>query len=214
MARQDTYNQRVGIIVDMDDMVDILPVDDVPFQQWVPNGPPADSTKVEWLSEELTGQVVTVASTSATASTTLVVASGDGALLRPGDVLAFDAGVQVVVDSVATDTVTLAIRPFADTVDEQLVAGDELTIIGQYRDEGGDPEEPRFTDRGSDYNYTQADQEAVRASRATQQTKRYGIGNPFTHEQMKKFREIAIRHERRLLLGRRKQGTGGDAKKR
>jgi hypothetical protein len=40
------------------------------------------------------------------------------------------------------------------------------------------------------------------------------MDDPYNHEVQKKFRELAIRFERRLVLSRRLQGTAGDSTKR
>lgn len=218
-----SYSQTVGLKIDMDDLVTILPVDDVPLQQWIPNGPAAMETKVQWLNESLTPQTLTAsgnaAGVSAAASTALKVTDTSG--VRAGDIYRrqgsanTDGGVQVVVASV-TDATTLVLsnRPYGGTTDEGIADNDVLELVGQFIDEGADPLDSRFVDRTTDYNLTQIDQEKVDASRTTRKVARYGMGDPYDHEVQKKFRELAIRHERRIVLGRRFQGSAGDAKKR
>ena len=220
-----SYSQTVGLKIDMDDLVTILPVDDVPLQQWIPNGPPATETKVQWLNESLTGQTFTANANSLAASGTVVLTDNTG--VRVGDILRragsanVDGGVQVVVTAVNVDGVTLTVstagtsaRPFAGTTDEQISTGDTLELIGQFIDEGADPLAERFVDRTTDFNYTQVSQEKVNATRTTRKVQRYGMDDPYNHEVQKKFRELAIRHERRLVLGRRQQGTGSEALRR
>lgn len=217
-----SYNQTVGVRVDMDPLVSILPTDDVPLQQWIPNGSPAEDRTVNWLNEALTGQTATAAGnaagTSAIASTTLKV--DDTSIFRVGDVLvrdgqsAADGGVQVLITAVVDSTELTISRPFGGTTDTAIDDDDTVTLIGQYRAEGSDPVDGRAVDRTTDYNYTQIDQEQVAATRTTRKVKRYGMDDPYNHEVQKKFRELAIRHERRVVLGRRLQGTAGDAAKR
>jgi len=79
-----TYNQSVGIKLDIDEAIFILTPSDVPFQQWV-GTTPTSSIKVEWLDEELTPQNATVAVVTGTGPWTVTVA--DVQTFRPNDVL-------------------------------------------------------------------------------------------------------------------------------
>lgn len=206
-----TYNQTVGVKLQMDDAIFILPIDDVPLQQSL-GSEPAVQKKVEWLEEDLTPQEVTVNATSAAASTTIVLVADDGAKVRVGDVLLKkDGTVQALITAIATDTLTVT-RPFAGSTDEGLVATDVLLIIGQYRNEGSDPLDGRWVDRTAAYNLTQIDQEKVEVTRSERKRDIYGVSDPYDHEVQKKFKELAIRWERRAINGRRIES--GDAKQR
>ena len=210
-TRTGTYNQSVGIKLDMDDAIFILTPSDVPLQQWLPTGT-TSSIKVEWLDEELTPQTATATVVTGTGPWTITVA--DVQVFRPNDILhKVDAlaGVQYVVDSINAGANTAVISAFAGNATAP-VANDVLEIVGQYKNEGDDPEAPRSVDRTTNYNYTQIGQEQVAATRTSRKRELYGQGDPYDHEVEKKFKELAIRFERSLLFGQR--AISGDSQKR
>lgn len=211
-----TYNQLVGVRLDIDDAIVMLPTWDVPLQRFI-SATPTDQVKVEWLEEDLTASTVTVASVSGTASPwTLTLAAGEAELIRPGDVLHLkDASYdrQFLVSSIDTGANTITVTSFAATTDtDDPVAANVLEIIGQYRNEGADPEEARSVDRDTKYNYTQWGQEKVEVTRTDRKRGLYGQGDPYDHEVMKKFKELGIRFERSMIHGYRT--FSGDSKKR
>lgn len=213
-GKRGTFNTTVGVKLDIDEAIVILPVDDVPLQRWVPSTP-TDSIKVEWLEEDLTTQVVTVASVVGTASPwTLTV--DDSAVLRPGDLLHLVDGPfdrQFRVTSINTGTNEAVVTSFAGTTDSNdPVAADKLEIIGQYRDEGTTPEEFRSNERTQAFNYTQILQEKVEETRTQQKRAMYGVTDPYGHQVMKKFKELGIRFEKTMIHGYR--AISGDAKQR
>src|SRR3546814_11332814 len=83
--RTGTYNQTVGVRLDIDEAIHILTPSDVPLQQAI-GSKGTDQIKVEWLEEELTPQHVTVVSETATGGAGDVVVD-DASPIRPGDVL-------------------------------------------------------------------------------------------------------------------------------
>lgn len=213
-----TWNQLIGVKLDIDDAIEILDVSDVPFQSRLPSVG-TNSIKVEWLEEELSPQTVTIATSgvSGTASPwSITVGSTEASLIRPGDVLhlqgaAYD--IQYLVSSVDPDTDVLVVTSFAATADTDDPAdADVLELIGQYRNEGADPEEARSSDRTTKYNYTQVAQEAVEATRTDRKRANYALSDPYEHEVGKKFKELAIRFEKNLVNGYR--AFSADSKKR
>lgn len=210
-TRTGTYNQSVGIKLDMDDAIFILTPSDVPLQQWLPSTP-TSSIKVEWLDEELTPQTVKATAVTGTGPWTITVA--DVQVLRPNDILHTQdalAGVQFVVDSINAGANTASISAFAGNATAPAV-NDVLEIVGQYKNEGDDPEAPRSVDRTTNYNYTQIGQEQVAATRTARKRDIYGGADPYDHEVEKKFKELAIRFERSLVFGQR--SISGDSQKR
>lgn len=206
-----TYNQTVGIKLDIDDAIFILTPSDVPLQQWLP-AEPTSSIKVEWLDEELTPQTVTLSAVTGTGPWTITVA--DVQVLRPNDILhTQDAahGVQFVVDSINAGANTAVVSAFAGNAVAP-VNGNVLEIVGQYKIEGSDPEAARSVDRTTGFNYTQIGQEQVQATRTARKRDIYGGGDPYDHEVEKKFKELAIRFERSLVQGVRT--ISGDSQKR
>jgi hypothetical protein len=208
-----SYNQTVGVRLDIDEAIQILTPSDVPLQQWAATGDPATQVKVEWLEEDLTPQHVTVVSETATAGVGDVVVS-DASPIRVGDVLMErDAAYtkQFLVTAVNQTTDTLTVTGFAGNVADPTVAA-TLEIIGQYNVEGGDPKDPRSIEREMPFNYTQIGQEQIAVTRTGRKRGLYGQGDPYDHEVMKKFKELAIRFERSMVNGYRT--LSGDAQQR
>lgn len=214
-----SWNRLVGVKLDIDDAIKILDPTDVPLQGWAGSAP-TQSIKVEWLEEDLTPQSVHVPASGSNVTGTgpWTVTVDDANVVRVNDVLIKDvvqqtatsAAVQFVVT--ATDfnqTITLA--GFAGNTTGP-VNSDTLTIIGQVANEGGAPQSARTVDRRTNYNYTQIGQEKVEATRTERKRAMYGQEDPYTHELQKKFKELAIRFERSMVLGKRY--VSGDAKSR
>lgn len=205
-----SYNRTVGVKLDMDDGIRILTPSDVPLQRWA-GTETTTSTKVEWLEEDLTPQTDVVSVVTGTGPWTVTVT--DTNIFRPGDVLqTVDAasGVQFVIDSVTNATV-MVVSAFAGNATAPVVA-DTLQIVGQYRNEGSDPEEARSVEVTGKYNLTQWGQEKVEATRTQRKRAMYGIADPYDHEVQKKFKELAIRYERSFVHGQRVESS--DKKKR
>lgn len=207
-----SYNQTVGVRLDIDEAIHILPVDDVPLQSRLGSSP-TDQVKVEWLEEGLSPQSVTQAG-AATGTGPWTINVDDAYVVRPGDVLQLRDGAttdQYLVDSL-TDSDTIVISAFGAGTPATPAAADVFDIIGQYRTEGADPEDARSVERTLPYNLTQWGQEKIEVTRTGRKRGLYGQSDPYTHELQKKFKELAIRFERSLVSGQRVQS--GDATKR
>lgn len=217
-----TFNRTVGVKRDMEDAVDILTPSDVPLQQLLGTDS-TEQVKVEWMEEDLTPQIVTGdGSTPITGTGTtgdpydIVLATGDGTIVRVGDILQSTAGDpsdQWYVQNVTGDALELVL--YAGST-HAVVNSDELQIVGQYRAEGSDPLEARTKERTDAYNYTQIYQEAVEATRTARKRGSrgglWGQRDPYDHEVMKKFKELGIRFERAAIFGQRT--ISGDSKNR
>lgn len=204
-----TYNRSVGVKIDMDDAIVILSPTDVPLQRRLASEP-TNSIKVEWLEEDLTPQSDVVSAVTGTGPWTVTVS--DGGIFRVDDVLWKDGAadeVQYLVTAVSGNDLTVSGFAGNSTAPS---AADTLVIVGQYRNEGGDPSDARSVERSTNYNYTQMGQEKVEATRTQRKRAMYGGGDPYDHEVEKKFKELAIRFERSLVVGQRVMS--GDNKKR
>jgi hypothetical protein len=214
---QASFNREVGVKLDIDEAISILPIDDVPLQARL-SQEGTRSIKVEWLEEDLTPSTATVVSTAELTSPWKVVLS-DASGVRLGDVYQLvDAAYDVQYHVTALDPdgdneneVTVASFGGADDTNDP-AADDVWQLIGQYRTEGADPEDARFVDRTMPYNYTQWGQEEVKVTRTQQKRAMYGLTDPYGHEVMKKFKELAIRTEKSMVYGVRT--FAGDATKR
>ena len=200
-----TNDRTIGVKVDMDEAVYILPIDDVPLQRWLPSAP-TSNIKVEWMEEQLTPQTDVISNVSGT-GTPWDITVADGGRFRVGDQLHIQgraANIQFKVTVIASNVLTVA--SFGGTTNsDDPVNTDVVEIIGQVQAEGGDPLEARSIERTGLYNYTQIGQEKVEASRTARKQAMYALTDVFTHEVQKKFRELAIRFERALVLGQRYQ---------
>lgn len=208
-----TFNRSVGIKRDMDDAVDILSPSDVPLQGLL-GTQTTNQVKVEWMEEDLMPDLVTGdGSTAITGTGTtgdpwdITLATGDGSVLRVGDVLHTQngaAGLQYLVQLVTGDAVELVAFAGNTTIVDN---ADVLEIVGQYRAEGSDPLDARSLERTDAYNYTQIFQEKVEATRTARRRGArggaWGQRDPYDHEVMKKFKEIGIRFERAAIFGQR-----------
>jgi hypothetical protein len=202
----------------MDEAIFILPVDDVPLQRWLPSAP-TNSIKVEWMEEDLLAQEATVSSVSGTDTPwTVTVGTDEGDLFRAGDILwrkDDDPGRQYLVTAVSGDDLTVAEHGSTDgaTSGHDPAASDVLVIVGQFLTEGGDPLEARTQERVAKYNITEIDQEKVEATRTQRKRAMFAQVDPYTHEVSKKFRELAIRFERKLLVGYRNDPASSTGKR-
>lgn len=209
----DTANQLVGLKQDMDEGIRIMDPVDVPLQQWLPTDT-TDSIKVEWMEEGLTPSTLTCVSKTGSGPWVMTVSATDDDVVRPGDVLHEVNGaatLQWYVTSIDRVANTVNITGFASNTTAPTDSA-VLEIIGQYRDEGADPEEARSVDRTDKYNYTQWGQESVERTRTARKQARFAGGDPLDHEKAKKFKELAIRFERSAIHGQRVKSS--DAKKR
>lgn len=206
-----TANQVVGVKVDIDEAIVILTPSDVPLQQAV-GSEGTNQVKVEWLEEDLTPQEVV--QTSFTGTGPWVVTVPDSSPIRPGDVLQENLAVytkQYLVTAVDTTANTYTTTGFAGNTANPTNAA-TFQIIGQYNTEGGDPNDFRGIEQTTAYNYTQIAQEQVKVTRTAKKRGIYGQGDPYDHEVMKKFKELAIRFERSMVNGYRT--ISGDSTKR
>lgn len=211
--RTGSYNQTVGVKLDIDEAIHILTPSDVPLQQSI-GSESTDQVKVEWLEEDLTPQHVTVTSFTGV-SAPYVITVPDASPIRVGDVLQEKDNAaytkQFLVTAVDQTANTVTVGNFAGNVATPTNAT-TLEVIGQYRKEGIDPEDPRSIERTMPFNYTQIGQEQIAVTRTGRKRGLYGQGDPYDHEVMKKFKELAIRFERSMVNGYRTQS--GDATQR
>ena len=196
-----TANRTVGVKVDMDEAIFILPVDDVPLQRWLPSGP-TSNIKVEWMEEQLAAQTAIITSVSGTSSP-WTLTMPDGNVFRVGDVLHIQgraSNIQFLITAISTNDLTVS--GFGATGASDDPAGNDVVeIVGQVLTEGADPHDARSQERTALYNYTQIGQEKVEASRTARKQSTYAQSDPYDHEVQKKFRELAIRYERQLVYG-------------
>lgn len=113
------------------------------------------SSKVEWLEDELMPRLSSVASGGATDGANIVVAAGEGAYFRAGDIVRnARTGQAVRVTSVATDTLSVTIH-LGRVAFAAAAASDQLLIVGNAAAQGAGLGTEKQTKRVAQFNYTQ-----------------------------------------------------------
>lgn len=210
-----SYDLTVGTIVDIDPLIRMLSPSDVPLLgQNGADGSSAISqttcfeTRVDWLDEELLLPVATITTTQITASTSLVVNTGEGLRFSVGDIIATAAERQQVT-AISTDTLTVT-RAVGGTTAAQQAAGGKVLILGQALAEGSDPEAPRAKDRVLRSNFTQIfGPTAIRVSGTENVVKKYGTEGTteFDKQVANRAREQLIQLEQAIMYGRQITGS-------
>lgn len=200
-------NERV---IDMDDTIAMLDPDTSQFMTILMRvaRTTAQSTKVEWLEDELFPRLSSVASGGATDSATITVATGEGAYFRSGDILRnASTGVAVRVVSVSGDVITptaaLGRVSFAAHT-----AQDQLLIVGNASAQGATLGTRKITKRVAQYNYTQIVRSPYGFTRSLMASKLYGGPVP-QKERKKKLVEHKRALEYTLFWGTRALDTSG-----
>lgn len=147
-------NERV---IDMDEAIAQLDPDSSQFTTMLMRVARDDafSTKSEWLEDEYFPRLSSVASGGATDGATIVVAAGEGAYFRAGDLIRnARTGVAKRVVSIATDvlTVSLALGRVAFAA---AAAADQLLITGNAAAQGAGLGVRKITKRVAQFNYQQ-----------------------------------------------------------
>lgn len=198
--------QTVGVKVDMDEAIVLLPTWDVPLQTRL-GSVPTDEIRVDWLEDALCPDTFTVTVVSGTASP-WTLDCADTSYIRVGDVFTIDGrayNLQFVVATVASATQITVTGFGATAATDDPIVTDVFRLVGQLTAEGADPLALRSVDRTNPYNYTQIAQEGVSVSRTERKRATYGVADEYTYQVQKKFKELAIRVERSMTNGVRYQ---------
>lgn len=198
--------QTVGVKVDMDEAIVLLPTWDVPLQKRL-GSRPTQEVRVDWLEDDLTPSTFT-ATVVAGAASPWTVDMADSSYIRVGDLLTIDGrayNLQFLVASVVSATQITVTGFGATAATDDPIVGDVFRLIGQNLAEGADPLAQRSVDRTNPFNYTQIGQEGVSVSRTERKRAVYGVADEYTYQVQKKFKELAIRQERGLTTGVRFQ---------
>ena len=182
-------------IVDMDPTIKMLDPDTSQFTTILMRVArrAAESTKVEWLEDELFPRLSSVASGGATNGASIVVAAGEGVYFRAGDIVRnARTGVAVRVTSISTDTlsVTNAIGRVAFAA---AAAADQLLITGNASPQGATLGTRKITKRVAQFNYTMIQRNPYGFTRSLMASRLYGGPNP-----MKERKKKAVEHKRAI----------------
>lgn len=200
-------NERV---IDMDEAIAMLDPDTSQFMTMLQRvgRTVAESTKVEWLEDQLFPRLSSVASGGASDGATITVATGEGAYFRIGDLIrnartGVAARILVVAGDVLTPSVALGRVAFAAHA-----AQDQLLIVGNASAQGATLGTRKITKRVAQYNYTMIQRNPYGFTRSLMASKLYGGPNP-----MKERKKKAVEHKRaieyNLFWGTRALDTSG-----
>jgi len=182
-------------VIDMDPVIAMLDPDTSQFMTMLMRvaRKPAESTKAEWLEDELFPRLSSVASGGATNGSAIVVAAGEGVYFRAGDILRnARTGNAVRVVSVATDTLTVTVA-LGRVAFAAAAAADQLLITGNAAAQGATLGTRKVTKRVAQFNYTMIQRNPYGFTRSLMASKLYGGPEP-----MKERKKKSVEHKRAL----------------
>jgi len=200
-------NERV---IDMDDTIAMLDPDTSQFTTILMRiaRETAYSTKVEWLEDELMPRLSSVASGGASDGANIVVAAGEGAYFRAGDIVRnARTGQAVRVTSVSTDTLSVTIH-LGRVAFAAASASDQLLIVGNAAAQGAGLGTEKQTKRVAQFNYTQIFRHPYGFTESLNASRLYGGSTP-DKERSKKLVEHKRAIEYTSFWGVRALDTSG-----
>lgn len=185
-------NERV---IDMDDVIAMLDPDVSQFTTMLMRvaRKGANSTKVEWMEDQLFPRLSAVASGGATDGANIVVTAGQGAYFRVNDIVRnAKTGVAVRVTAIATDTLSVT-NHLGRVAFAAHTAGDQLLIVGNTSAQGATLGTRSITQRVPQFNYCQIQRNPYGFTRSLMASKLYG--GPAPDKERKKK---AVEHKRAI----------------
>lgn len=200
-------NERV---IDMDDVIAYLDPDTSQFMTMLMRVArrAAESTKVEWLEDELFPRLSSVSSGGAADGSTVTVNTGEGAYFRVNDLVRnAHTGVAFKVVSVAGDVLTPG-NHLGRVAFAAHSASDQLLIIGNASPQGATLGTRLITKRVAQFNYTGIQRNPFGFTRSLMASRLYGGPEP-----MKERKKKGVEHKRAieyaLFWGVRSLDTSG-----
>lgn len=181
---------------------------------------PTDSVKFEWQDEDQRARWLLVSNnTYNTSATSVVLASGEGAKVVPGDILQVipaatsgASGEKVLVTAVSTDTLTVT-RGFGSSTALQIDANSYLQKLANAHAEGSDAPDQVAHVVNQRYSFTQYHRYTKSWSRQYRATRQYGDkGDERRRAHNKLMVDARAELSRQLLWGVRADTTLGGAR--
>jgi len=169
-------------------------------------------TTIEWLEDTYALRTATAAATNITndsTTTTIALASGNGARCQKGNVLLIDSE-YVWISSISTDTLTVT-RNFGGTQATH-ASTSAITIISVARLEGVDADDSPTTTPTSATNVSQIFQKKIELSRTRRRVTQYGISDEFDREVEKAMKELTTFLNNGAYYGVRNAGSATAAR--
>lgn len=154
---------------------------------------PATREKINWLEDQYFPRQSSTSASGTSATTTVNVATGEGAYFRANDLVRDGAtGEMFSVTSVATDALTV-VRAIGNVAAAAFGSGDKLMIVGNAAAQNADVGALKATKRVLGYNYTQRQRNPYGFSGTDEAINTYG-GGQVDGETAKK----AVEHKRAI----------------
>ena len=200
-------NQRV---IDMDEDIALL---DPEVSQFFTitnrvSSKPAFSSKIEWLEDQLDPRLSSTAGTETDSSTTIDVATGEGAYFRAGDLVRVArTGEAFRVTSVSSNALTV-VRGVGRVAAAAMNSADQLLIVGNAALQGATLGTRKVTKKVAQYNYEQIQRNPYGFTNTLAASKLYGGSEPM-QERKKKLVVHKRAIEYSLFWGARALVTSG-----
>ena len=211
-----SYDQSSANDCTIAEGVHMISPTDTPLQLMLPKIQ-VGSAKYEWIEDELTGQVTTLAATVAnTTATTVTVASGDGTDKLPPDVSTYNVVIRIdqeymLVTGESSDVLTVT-RGYGSTTKSTHASGATVHIISQMEHEGADGKKAVARSRIRPSNYVQTFSRTVEVSGVQEAIKKLGgITSEIDYQIMQAMRQLALELEKTLVMGVKAQGGDGSS---
>lgn len=185
-------NERV---IDMDDVIAYLDPDTSQFMTMLMkvSRRAAESTKLEWLEDELFPRLSAVASGGATDGATITVSTGEGGYFRVNDIVRnAKTGVAFRVTVVSGDVLTPSTH-LGRVAFGANTAADQLLIIGNASQQGATLGTRLITKRVAQYNYCGIQRNPYGFTRSLMASRLYGGPEP-----MKERKKKGVEHKRAI----------------
>ncbi len=211
------YSQgtETSLVRDVAARIALLQPNDAPllaFINGLKNKRVATNPKFEWYEDELTPNVVTIASAEASGSGSFALTSGQGVRVKVDDILISNTGESLHVTAISTDTLTVT-RSMGGIAATAYLALDEFVIVGTAMAEGANAPTSIWQAKVRNENYIQIFRDIVELTVTQAASESYG-GNDRTHQRMKKAIEHKRQIEQAFLFGDGFEDTSGSQARR
>lgn len=215
VGRRTTYDSTVGLRLDIEDMIHMISPFEVPFlgtygmdRGSVLGRDTTESTKVEWLEDELVPGSDALDGGITTGSAFITVDNRN--YFKTNDMLRIDDE-YLRVTGYGTTAATLTVeRSWGDPAAGDHSDNATILILGTLPQEGDDPVSGINFQRTQPYNYTQIYQDEVEVTRSEEKEAKYGVRSESNYQIGKRLKENAIKLERNLILGTRNEDTSNN----
>jgi len=201
-----TYDQAISADIWVAEGVHNISPSDTPLQLLLPKIQVSE-IKAEWLEDELTPQMATLASTvSNTTGTSITVASGDGIDKFPPDVDTYNTVIRIdqeymLVTAISSDVCTV-VRGYGNTTAATHASEVKVHIISQMEHEGSDGKKAVARARTKPSNYVQTFSRTVEVSGVQEAIKKLGgITSEVDYQLMLAMRQLALELEKTMVMG-------------